>query len=156
MWCMRKSLTEYSPVPHSNSSSSFSSKILSKLSGMIPFNPLRKLSTSSRTLLHNRCWARASKYWNSEQKENEKICGHFYDIQLAFEFSRFTWCLVSFVTRIFDPFGTNSIVLTNCPALSNMSSTKYNSMFSLVSKSVSRMYLIFDKYNSGSSCSKYL
>lgn len=79
MLLARKSAMEYSPVPQSKSfkrnykllyqrkkvlltSNSFSSKILNKLSGMIPFKPFKKLSISSFTLLHSLCCARESKY----------------------------------------------------------------------------------------------
>lgn len=81
MWCIRKSEMEYSPVPQSNSSSSFSSKIESKLSGIMPFKPLRKLSTSSRTLLHKRCWANASKYCGQGTCKTVGLTYLFYAVE---------------------------------------------------------------------------
>lgn len=49
-----------STIPTSNS---FSSNMLSKLSGIIPLRPFKKLSISSRTFTQRRCCANASKYF---------------------------------------------------------------------------------------------
>lgn len=59
-WFAFNSEIEYWPVPHMSSSSSFSSKMASKLSGMRSFRPFRKCSTSSLTELASLCCASAS------------------------------------------------------------------------------------------------
>ena len=72
-------LIEYTKCSHT--SSSFSSNILSRLSGMSSFRPFRKLSICSLTAVANRYWARESRYWS----------------------------LFSLVTGILEPFGIKSI-----------------------------------------------
>lgn len=70
-----KSLIEYSPVPHNSSSSSFSSKMLNRLSGIMPFRPFKYKICYRSILIRSRfCTAVPLKSCPLRRERCYKVC----------------------------------------------------------------------------------